>query len=377
MKKGIFCVLVCMLMIISTIIPVSGTLLTEKTSHPLSKGNILYVGGSGPTNYSRIQDAIDNATDGDMVFVYDDSSPYHESLKVNIPLVLQGENKNTTIIDNSNTVNHGVFINANNVTVTGFTIQNGGTGVYIGGPGSTASHSIITENLFFNRSAGIDIYYGDPFTPEFTNYGYHIISNNVIRYTKFYGIRIVEGRNNILSRNDIAPGDEYNASYGYGYGIWVTGAFNNISFNTVCENEREGICSSDSYKNVMYRNTIEDNKGYGLLLVDASFDRVIQNNFIDNTRSARIFNAVGLSLESHKGYYLILPSFWDGNYWGGQRMLPYPIGGLLLYKSMILFIIYDILVGGENYEKLLSSTINFLRFDWHPAQEPYDIPEVS
>jgi len=30
--------------------------------------NILYVGGSGEGNYSSIQDAIDNASDGDTIF---------------------------------------------------------------------------------------------------------------------------------------------------------------------------------------------------------------------------------------------------------------------------------------------------------------------
>lgn len=32
---------------------------------PLNRGNTLYVGGFGPGNYTRIQDAIDNSSDGD------------------------------------------------------------------------------------------------------------------------------------------------------------------------------------------------------------------------------------------------------------------------------------------------------------------------
>ncbi|MGF3554110.1 MAG: hypothetical protein ACQXXF_02395, partial [Thermoplasmatota archaeon] len=47
---------------------------------PGNGGNWLYVGGSGPKNYTKIQDAIDKATDGDTVFVYDDSSPYKENV---------------------------------------------------------------------------------------------------------------------------------------------------------------------------------------------------------------------------------------------------------------------------------------------------------
>jgi len=42
----------------------------EKSSTLSFDGNTLYVGGSGPNNYTRIQDAIDYASDWDTVFVY-------------------------------------------------------------------------------------------------------------------------------------------------------------------------------------------------------------------------------------------------------------------------------------------------------------------
>ena len=42
----------------------------EQTPLIVSRGNTLYVGGSGPGNYTKIQDAIDNTSDGDTVFVY-------------------------------------------------------------------------------------------------------------------------------------------------------------------------------------------------------------------------------------------------------------------------------------------------------------------
>ena len=44
--------------------------------------NILYVGGSGECNYTKFQGAIDNATDGDTVFVYDISLLYNESVTI-------------------------------------------------------------------------------------------------------------------------------------------------------------------------------------------------------------------------------------------------------------------------------------------------------
>ena len=167
-----------------------------------------------------------------------------------------------------------------------FTFQNGGTGIYIGGIGSTASRNIVTDNIFLNRSAGVDIFYGDPFKPEFTDYGYNIIVNNVISYTKFYGIRIVDGRNNLVAGNKISPADNYINSYGYGFGIDVSGAYNNISYNNVSNNYQFGIVIGGSYKNEIFRNTIEKNGMYGLVIESGSADRITQNNFIGNRRSA-------------------------------------------------------------------------------------------
>lgn len=59
----------------------------------------LYVRGDGPENYTKIQYALDNASDGDLVFVYDDSSPYFENLVVNVTIDLTSEDRYSTIID--------------------------------------------------------------------------------------------------------------------------------------------------------------------------------------------------------------------------------------------------------------------------------------
>ena len=73
----------------------------KKPAMPVSNGNTLYVGGSGEGNYTKIQHAIDDASDGGTVFVYDDSSPYNENLNVDKSINLIGEDRNTTIINTS------------------------------------------------------------------------------------------------------------------------------------------------------------------------------------------------------------------------------------------------------------------------------------
>ncbi|MDD5778390.1 MAG: right-handed parallel beta-helix repeat-containing protein [Candidatus Thermoplasmatota archaeon] len=59
-------------------------------------GQILYVGGTGPHNYSTIQAALDVAVDGDTVFVY--GGTYHEQLVAGANVTLAGESAATTVV---------------------------------------------------------------------------------------------------------------------------------------------------------------------------------------------------------------------------------------------------------------------------------------
>lgn len=85
---------------------------------------ILYVGGSGPGNYTLIQSAIDAADSGDTIFVYDDSSPYYENIVIQKSIELIGEARETTFIL-GNEISDGVIVNisADDVSISGFTIQ--------------------------------------------------------------------------------------------------------------------------------------------------------------------------------------------------------------------------------------------------------------
>ena len=75
-----------------SIVPSSIGLNLKELYLPSVSGNTLYVGGSGPNNYTKIQDAIDNASDLDTVFVYDDSSPYYENVVVDKSIIVNDLN---------------------------------------------------------------------------------------------------------------------------------------------------------------------------------------------------------------------------------------------------------------------------------------------
>ena len=91
-------VAVFLLFLSVSVIPLSGTTDVKQITMSTNSGDTLYVGGNGTGNYSKIQDAIDNASDGDTVYVYDDSSPYYENVVLNKSINLIGEDKNSTVI---------------------------------------------------------------------------------------------------------------------------------------------------------------------------------------------------------------------------------------------------------------------------------------
>ena len=104
------------------IAPLIQSAVIEKSTIPFSNGNTLFVGGSGPGNYTRIQDAINDANDGYTVFVY--NGTYYENVWVGKSISLIGEDKYTTIIDGQNIPNNNtVLIFADNVILKGFTTR--------------------------------------------------------------------------------------------------------------------------------------------------------------------------------------------------------------------------------------------------------------
>ena len=355
---GIF---VCTLLI-TTVLSVSGNVIVERTSSPTSFGDTLYVGGSGPGNYSTIQSAINDASDGDTVYVYDDSSPYNESVFISKSLTIQGENKHTTIIDRGHDTGKGFSIEADNVIITGFTVQNTGSGIYIGGPGQTASHNTITENIVLNTGGGISVYYGNPSKSEFLDYGYNTISYNTISNTTFTGIRVTKGCNNAIIGNTVSQTHGIDGQYGFG--IDASGAYNNISHNHVFDNDRFGIILHESYQSTVYRNTIENNGRYGLAIADTSSNTITQNNFIDNRKNAIFTQAIKHILDLFPGNYPVRPTIWNNNYWNQPRTLPALIPGFIGYSGIL-----EICIWG--FFKIIP--MNCLKADWQPAQTPHNI----
>lgn len=238
-------------------IATSTSLLFEKTEKNSFDGNILFVGGYGPGNYSQIQDAIDDAKPGDTVFVY--SGVYFANIVVDKSISLIGENQENTIIEDGS---NGISIIADGVIVERFTIQNCGgfwhlCGVYVNSNNNRISNLTITNNEVLNG-----VFIEDAFN--------NTVSKNIITDNNYFGIRL-----EYASQNKI---------------------FKNLVSNVISD----GIMISESSNNQIYENTFKQCSWNGIEINPNSFDNKIYHNNILN-------NSLGNALDAGN-------NIWDDNY---------------------------------------------------------------
>ncbi|UCD92028.1 MAG: right-handed parallel beta-helix repeat-containing protein [Methanobacteriota archaeon] len=159
------------------------------------RATILYVGGTGPGNYTTIQDAIDAADSGSTVFVY--SGTYNENVRVYKTLNLIGEDRDSTIV-NANEVDDVMLITADWVNVTGFTVENSGHGPWGYDAGielDSVENCSITFNRGFDNWRSIYLVHANNST----------VANNIVSNHAF-GISLKHSNNNDLINNTISDG---------------------------------------------------------------------------------------------------------------------------------------------------------------------------
>ncbi len=205
-------------------------------------------GGTFNQSDTPIQSAVDNATDGSHIFVYNDS--YIENVVINKPITLEGEGMDVVDVLSANIAGRVFDIESSWVNISGFTIRgrsDTGTGIYL----YEVDHCNISYNNLTDNWYGIDLRKSD----------YNNISNNTVKDNRYgstdssgYGIHLYDysGYNTII--NNIV---EHN-----GHGIGIRGSSNNNTLHTnVVNNNRQGIYVSARY-NLVYNNYILFNKKF-------------------------------------------------------------------------------------------------------------------
>ncbi len=119
-------------------------------------GKTITVDDDGDADYVKIQDAIDNSTDGDTVRVYE--GYYEESVVVNNSINLIGNGSEYTTIDGGNTSDDVVRIIANWVNMSGFLITRNINYWNYDGIRVESNHTNIFENTCVNNEEGISLH---------------------------------------------------------------------------------------------------------------------------------------------------------------------------------------------------------------------------
>jgi parallel beta-helix repeat protein len=138
-----------------------------------------------PQDFPTIQQAINNATNGDTIQV--SPGTYKENILINKSITLVGEEKTHTIIDAQQN-GPAIKINTNNTTVTGFTIKNSSQNLDIPGAGillNSTTDVKITKNAIATNQHGIII----------QNSNNSLITDNTIKNNTI-GIEIASNSNN-------------------------------------------------------------------------------------------------------------------------------------------------------------------------------------
>jgi len=178
-----------------------------------------------PDQYSTIQEAINNAVDGDTIFVR--TGTYYEHVVVSKIVSLLGEDASTTIIDGNET-GRVIDIMRDNVNITGFTVQRGGTA------------------MLPRLDGGVCLYGAT---------GCTISGNNIVN-SGLFGIHVLNGKQNAISGNNI------------------TGCLSGI------------LTEEQTYYNVISQNNIYMNE-YGFY-VESSQNFIYHNNVLNNTHQTHV-----------------------------------------------------------------------------------------
>jgi parallel beta-helix repeat protein len=294
---------------------ISGNKVDTYIIQSLDRGNTLYVGGNGPNNYTTIQSAINDAFDGDTVFVF--NGLYNERIIVNRSIDVIGESNEDTII-NSLSGNTVVKIVDSGVSFENFKI----TASTYSGPENAGIHMRPSNEIKVSNNVIFSAFYYGMLGETLED---SIINKNEILQSEI-GIRLKNSQNNVIKRNMIIARREDN-----GHGIWLSSShFNLFEYNDILDFV-DGITFIDSYSTRIYHNNFRSQFRCGLYFVAWDFEH-ISDFFVWNN------------------YY----SDWIGLKNPSLQFLPY-----LFFRG----------ISSEDFYW----AIPIPAFDWNPAKQPFDI----
>ena len=348
-----------------------------------------YVGGVGPGNFSTIQDAVNASYDGDTIFVFNASSPYYGPVVIGKRLHIIGQDRNTTIVSVTSAAYDTFKIQSDDVILEGFWIRN--VGLLRSGENCIINeHSnnlTIRDNIITGGFVGINI--GD--------YQYHtrniVVDSNIVSDCNT-AMSLFESSNDVITSNKVFGNDysimlrscspvlfEKNAITENTHGMSMSAVRSATIARNRIENNSQGLSIYGWYDYnqndniIIENNTITNNTGVGIALSKVLAITIQRNNLSWNTDRALTIS-IGkqvsvlqnniLEKKSRFNYFDLLPSRnqvrFSENYWGDlHRPIKVIVGT------------WGKAIWGNYWGGKLYLQVPLVKFDLHPAHEPYPI----
>ena len=295
----------------------------SSTGHKLSakaQTRVWTVDDNGPADFNKIQEAVNNASSGDTIFVHEGT--YNESIEINKSVSLVGEDRDLTIV-NGQDADFAISITADNVTVKSFTIKKESPRTTDSGIRLLSSGNTINHNKIVGIYTGIILYL-------FIN---NMVSDNIVLSSNDTGISLLFSTNN-----------------------WFIG-------NTISNNQ-QGISVETSRNNWFIGNTISNNQQGMSLTGTSSFNFFYDNSFYDPVNLDR-----GLANTWSYGG--------EGNYWSnysghdlngdgiGDEPYSLDVGNRDGSPLMGAFSTFNVVLARKTYDVTLisNSTVSDFKFD--------------
>ncbi|MCK5031755.1 MAG: right-handed parallel beta-helix repeat-containing protein, partial [Thermoplasmatales archaeon] len=253
--------------------------------------------GSAEHPYYGIQEAIDLADEGDIIYVF--GGTYNDTLSINKKITIIGSiDDGNTIIEYKSGHKYTVEITADYVTLEGLSISDSGNNIISDIKGAlvhvTSDNVIIQRNNITHCQNGWGIYLDSS--------NGHVIGSNFINNARV-GIYLSSANTNDMVNNVISNCSSGSVEMKYSsnnrlynnyiiesiYGIYARKCSNiNISGNIIRDNTQHGIGLYQNNDDVIVNNTLINNNVYGINL--NSFNSKVAGNEIDNSQ-------VGINLD--------------------------------------------------------------------------------
>ena len=370
-----------------------------------------------PEDYQTISVAIENAAEGDTIFVREGTymGPINQTLVIDKAITLSGEDEKTTIINldpplvpmRMLTLDYMGYLDAidvesNNVKISGFTINTPGGVISIKGNSTQIMNNKMTTGLSVDGSYAkiVTNTIESSYQYSISLLGsYHDVSKNIIGGRASIGV-YCEGAYNIIAANEITSSTQD--------GVLLKGSSNIIYGNTLTnENSRSidvsgegnlvaknnltiiGSLSMSGVENIAYSNIvgtlstagnnntfIANNVQYGVFIGstidDASNITFCSNNFYFTPVDVRPPGEKIFEVWSGVHGPVFLDNGKEGNYWSDYKGSDWNFDG----KGDTPYIIYA--NDTKNYEFTADFDIsNIILTDNHPLMVPLDVSSVT